>query len=675
MATITVTNTNNSGAGSLRDAIARAQAGDTIAFASTLTNRTITLTSGEILLNKNLTIDGSAAPNLTISGNNASRVFFVERNMSATLRNLTIANGTTTDPKGGGGVGTGNFTTLNVVNCQFVNNRAVVGGALRTGYGAKTTVTNSLFDNNDGTLNGGTGFSAGAIATFGAGGAGGPGSLTVTGSRFTNNRGFNGGAIYSLLGPLTVENSVFLNNRAIGNGGGAIFTDGANPVGPKATVGGTIAVRGSWFEGNQAKGEGGALFLYGYAPDKIFLENSTVIGNSVTRSDKNLARGGGLRANSELTVRNVTFANNTADGQGGGLWIDGKQPINILNSTFSGNRVVNDAGGAMFLNTALTAPVNIQNSTIVNNSAGRANGALWMNNVSQPVTLTNSIVAFNTAGDRLQQQVGFQPRDGGGNIEFPAPAFGARRVAAGSQIADPLTGSLQNIGGVLVHPLLSGSPAINAGVAGALTTDQRGAARVGRADIGAFEFGATSPLATNFSIGDINVAEGNNGTSAAIFTVRRSGSSSRLATVDYRTANGTAIAGTDYRSTSGSLVFFPGQTTAQIRVDITGDLNTEANETFFVNLSAVRNAAISDAQAIATIQNDDGAAASLMTSDSQMLQASSLSRQPNGAGRAWLTDSSGAGGSLSAGIQPRRLSKPDLVASATPAPWQPASSL
>jgi hypothetical protein len=670
MATITVTNTNNSGAGSLRDAIARAQSGDTIAFASTLANRTITLTSGEILLNKNLTIDGSAAPNLTLSGNNASRVFFVERNMSATLRNLTIANGTTVDSKGGGGVGTGNFTTLNVVNCQFVNNRAVVGGALRTGYGARTTVTNSQFDNNDGTLNGGTGFSAGAIATFGAGGAGGPGSLTVTGSRFTNNRGFNGGAIYSLLGPLTVENSVFFNNRAIGDGGGAIFTDGANPVGPRATVGGTISVRGSWFEGNQARGEGGALFLYGYAPDKIILENSTVIGNSVTRSAKNLARGGGLRANSELTVRNVTFANNTADGQGGGLWIDGKQPINILNSTFSGNRVVSDAGGAMFLNTELTVPVNIQNSTIVNNSAGQANGALWMRNASQPVTLTNSIVAFNTAGDRLQQQVGFQPRDGGGNIEFPAPVFGARRVASGSQIVDPLIGPLQNIGGVLVHPLLSGSSAINTAVAGALPTDQRGAARVGRADVGAFEFGATSPLATNFSISDVSIAEGNSGMSAAIFTVRRSGSSSRLATIDYRTANGTAIAGTDYRSTNGSLVFYPGQSSAQIRVEITGDLNPEANETFFVNLSAVRNAAISDAQAIGTIQNDDSSAARLTASSSQMLQASSLSSQPNGSGRAWMTDSP-----LLTGGQPRRVDKTALFASATPSPWQPTSNL
>jgi len=488
LSSITVTSSADSGPGSLREAIATAAAGSTIRFASSLKGKTIVLKTGELAITKNLTIDGSGAANLTVSGNKASRVFNISDRLSVSLNNLTIANGKTISS--GGGVNVRDYSEITVNNCKFNNNSGGIGGGLRIGYGGSGTVTNSSFTGNNGTSIK-SGFSGGAIATNGHG------SLTVRGSQFTNNQGINGGAIYSLLGPLTVENSQFRNNSAGGDvGGGAIFTDGGNPVGPKTTVGGNIIVQGSWFEGNRAQGEGGAMVLYGYGPDKILLENSTVIGNTVTPDKKGTARGGGLRGNSEMTIRNVTFANNTATKQGGGIWIDSKRPVNIVNSTFSGNKALNDAGGAMFLNTPSTTPVNITNSTIANNSAGRANGALWMGGSSNPITLTNSIVVNNTAKDPSQRQVGYQPRDGGGNIEFPGPTSG-RRVAKGSRIVDPRLGPLQNINGVLVYPLLPDSPAINTGVhtANVPTTDEQGYRRDGRIDVGAFEAGATASTA------------------------------------------------------------------------------------------------------------------------------------------------------------------------------------
>src|SRR6476469_8420985 len=74
-ATITVTNTNDSGVGSLRQAMINAGSGDTITFHSSLSGQTITLVS-TLVINKNLTIDGSAlASKISISGNNSVRVF------------------------------------------------------------------------------------------------------------------------------------------------------------------------------------------------------------------------------------------------------------------------------------------------------------------------------------------------------------------------------------------------------------------------------------------------------------------------------------------------------------------------------------------------------------------------------------------------------------------------
>lgn len=84
---VVVQNTNDAGAGSLRQAIIDACPGSTITFASPLfdTAQTITLTSGQLLLNKNLTIQGTGANLLTISGNNASRVFQVKSGVTASI--------------------------------------------------------------------------------------------------------------------------------------------------------------------------------------------------------------------------------------------------------------------------------------------------------------------------------------------------------------------------------------------------------------------------------------------------------------------------------------------------------------------------------------------------------------------------------------------------------------
>ena len=114
--------------------------------------------------------------------------------------------------------------------------------------------------------------------------------------------------------------------------------------------------------------------------------------------------------------------------------------------------------------------------------------------------------------------------------------------------------------------------------------------------------GATPTL----SIGDITVAEGNSGTSAATFTVTLSPvNASQTVTVNYATANGTATSGSDYVAGSGTLNFPPSTATRTFTVMVQGDTSQENNETFLVNLSSAINAAIGDAQASGTITNDD----------------------------------------------------------------------
>jgi hypothetical protein len=87
--TITVTNTNDSGPGSLRQTLVDANDGDTITFAVT---GTIGLTSGELLVDTSITISGPGADNLAVNGNAKSRVFHIASGRTVTISDLTITN-------------------------------------------------------------------------------------------------------------------------------------------------------------------------------------------------------------------------------------------------------------------------------------------------------------------------------------------------------------------------------------------------------------------------------------------------------------------------------------------------------------------------------------------------------------------------------------------------------
>jgi predicted outer membrane repeat protein len=185
-----VTNLLDSGPGSLRQAILDTAAGGTVDFQPGLSG-TITLTSGELAINNDLTIAGPGADVITVSGNYASRVFDIAGMFHVGIAGLTIANGTVSHAVDSGGGGIYSSGTLTISNCTLSGNSAT-GGVYRGGgsiYSSGTlTISNCTLSGN--------------FATGGAPGGGGisnDGTLTVSDSTLSGNSasGFGGGISHS----------------------------------------------------------------------------------------------------------------------------------------------------------------------------------------------------------------------------------------------------------------------------------------------------------------------------------------------------------------------------------------------------------------------------------------------------------------------------------------------
>ncbi|MEC4802854.1 MAG: choice-of-anchor D domain-containing protein [Jaaginema sp. PMC 1079.18] len=608
MATLNVTSAADSGTGSLREAIASANSGDTIVFDSSLAGKTITLTSGQIDLKvgSNLTIDGSGAAGVTISGNNASRIFYLNSTSvnptSLTVKNITLANAYTSER--GGAIATTHQGILTLENTNFLNNTADKGGgAIFSAYEGKLSVTGSKFDGNIATAaNDERG--AGAIAFWG------PDAITVKDSEFTNNKGINGAAINSLNGKLTIENSKFLNNDTtaafydtgkqnpfLRGFGGAIYTDRASTSSDATS--GTIKIINSVFEGNQGKGEGGAAYLYTGKQDSVIIEGSTFKDNNVAAlpNGGNGGSGGAIvqmsnDVNKGFTVTNSNFINNTAAKNGGGIWAM-NAPTTITNSTFSGNRGeslnYDGNGGALSL---YNQKATITNSTFAENYAGWVGGAIAANT---DLDVKNSIFYQNVAqngnnGWGIQQNTSRVMNDLGGNIQFGADK---NQATANILLADPKLGALQQVNNQWVRPLLAGSAAIDAGVVGAPNTDQTGNVRqdgnfdgIVTPDSGAFEApgtplpeievydGSTSILdntTTALNLG--NVVVGTPITKA--FTIKNSG------TADLTLSNPQLPTGFSLVGNLANTIASGQQATLQIQVDAAtaGDYSGEISFT------------------------------------------------------------------------------------------------
>jgi len=184
-ASIVVTSLGDSGAGSLRAAISNANDGDVISFA---VSGTITNLTGELVIGKNLAIQGPGPGALAVSGNNSNRVFNVGGGATVSLSDLTISDGHARDGAKGtnsatpgwpgeNGGGIYSSGTLVLSNCLITRCRSGGGGA---GH------SDPLFPSLPGSSDGGPGGNGGGIYNAG--------SLTLVNCRLTTNTSASGGS-------------------------------------------------------------------------------------------------------------------------------------------------------------------------------------------------------------------------------------------------------------------------------------------------------------------------------------------------------------------------------------------------------------------------------------------------------------------------------------------------
>ena len=519
-ATITVTNTNDNGTGSLRQAVTDANDGDEIVFDANLGTTTILLNT-QIEVGKNITIDGDNR--IILDGQNTTRMLAFNFEREITLKNITLQNGKSTSGSSnaaddrGGAVRVHSRAKIFFENVIFLNNEAsgYGGGAVgATGTDTQMTFTNCEFRNNicrDNSFNG-----AGAIALF----AGGTETfLKTTKCTFENNEGINGGAIGSSA-RIEVDSCIFSNNStlyATNNGyqgtnssgrgdGGAIFTDR-----PEHSNIGHI-VTNSDFINNSGSGTGGAVFLFLNSGQEgivrsCYFEGNSVVHSSFADGEPNHPKGfgGALRFGmngattdaSTFIVENSTFYQNNAWNEGGAVWITRTNTTTrvgtavIRNCTFVENTAQDGPenerrGGAI----TTYFDTDIENCTFSANSAQDNSGAIYHHPLNssfvRTINIRNCIFHNNTSGDA---SIIRDTYTGNNNIEFPLATAGGNIPNAINQ--DPLLQNLADNGGrTQTMALQEGSPAVDAGI-NCTPLDQRNATREGDCDIGAYELGGT----------------------------------------------------------------------------------------------------------------------------------------------------------------------------------------
>jgi hypothetical protein len=452
------------GSVTLRDAIDRAPANETIDFDVALNGATITLDRelGELAFAKSLTIDASLLPNgITIDGDDQSsnlgdgiRIFNITA-FGDTTPLVTLIGLKLTGADAFGGSAIQSTAMLRIEDCEFVDNslRAIWVNVAGTGQRDVLTVLNSVIDNNG----------AGISVISGTSSAPTSDSIEIINSTITGNDfGTNGGGIYANLygASLMVQDSTISLNGGgpLGGGIGAKLQGGAQLTITNCDLSENIAGKGGGlyaflsaatldinggtsFADNSAVGGGGIALETDWpgGNSSIEIADSAITGNKLIGSG---IGGGGLYgmfdAGVSLSITRTTISNNRAYyGSGGGIRLSmpyayggsGSQygtSVELDKVVITGNTAANFGGG--FCAGVSSGSVSIIDSVIRDNEATLSGGGLCFflhGSTEGPTTLTigGSEISENTAGE-----------DGGGLAVF-AKASGAEMGVYNSTIS------------------------------------------------------------------------------------------------------------------------------------------------------------------------------------------------------------------------------------------------
>jgi beta-glucanase (GH16 family) len=324
---VTVTSTADSGPGSLRKALGSVCLGGTIHFAPALAGQTISLTSGALTIGKNVSVDGSAAAGVTISGNHTDRVFIVNGGTTATLSNLTIAdgygwqlaggilnNGTltldhaivtgnamATDAgdfwQGGGGIYSGDGATLNLVDSTVSgNNAGWSGGGIYAFFNTTTMIVRSTISGN--------------VSNDVGGGIRSLGNMTITNSTISGNTatGWHGGAIFHTDGAMEILNSTIANNIGPDWAPSAIFLGEYGAVVPILKLTNTIITGNHWYACEQYA-SGGTVSLISGGHNLVQDASCNPVASDLVQTDAGL---GPLADNGGPTLTHALLAGSPA---------------------------------------------------------------------------------------------------------------------------------------------------------------------------------------------------------------------------------------------------------------------------------------------------------------------------------------------------------------------------
>ena len=519
---INVTNTADSGDGSLRQAVAEAEMATspvTIEF-KLATPATITLTSGPLeLSNSNTAVpiinDGPGAGELTIDGGQKGRVVQLDPNVSATVSDLTITGG-----------GVSNLGTLALDRVAISGNAAAYGSGLyNTGTATLTECTISgtgqLYEWGGSVRNNGLEASMSLVDCTVTGNLNAAtifntnGLLTVTGTTFRGNysytivdntgldTGYGGGGGVATLTGCTIADNL--------RGTGVLSTDGqltvansliyGNAQGLAAADGGTVTMTGTTVSGNR---EFGGLDLM--VPSTV--DNCTISDNFGSNY------GGGVHGG-PLVMSDCTISGNTASLGGGGIYLS--RASTLTNCTIEGNVVAGHNGpyparGGGVFNEGTDQLIGC---TVTGNSATQGGGIYNYTYPGNTYTLglTDTIVAGNTDGNGAASDInGGDAADVTGSYNLIGTGSSGGLVAADHNllnVADPGLTPLGDYGGPTpTMALQPSSPARHGGTAvPGVTTDQRGFALDSPPDIGAFQ-SQPGPLVVDTAIDGLGSSPG-----------------------------------------------------------------------------------------------------------------------------------------------------------------------